>query len=364
VGAEDRVRPSARTVTAVRRAGVALVAVVVLAGVAAVAVSSDRIADSVENRLDTFASDASVENTQTGARLSQVTADKRYDYWKVAWEGFRDQPVAGIGAAGYEPLYTREKAYDKHSRFVHLIWLRALTETGVIGLALLGGAVLALWVGLVRVRRRTAGAAAAAALSFAFFLQCGLDWLEELPALLAPAVCLPLAVLRASRDCDGRPSWWRTTPAAVLAVVALLALAPSYLAVRHLARGDELRATDPQAALAAYDRAASADPLALTPHLRTGFFGLRLRDPALARRGFREALEVQDNWVSHFELGLLASQSGDRETALAELTRAAELNANDPIVDDAVISVRGGDTLHPLAWSRRVLEGDPLFANP
>jgi tetratricopeptide (TPR) repeat protein len=245
---------------------------------------------------------------------------------------------------------------------VHLIWLRALAETGVVGLVLLAGAVLATLVALVRVRRR-APVAAAAALSVAFFLQCGLDWLEEVPALFAPAVCLPLAVLRASRDCDGRPSWRRTAPAIVLAVVALAALAPSYLAVRHLARGDDLRATDPQAALAAYDRAASADPLALTPHLRRGFLALQLGDEELARRSFEDALDVQDNWVSHLELGLLASQAGDRETALAELERAAELNVGDRIVGDALISVRGGDVLNPVEWNRKVLE-EPLLGTP
>lgn len=362
VGVEGRVRPSPRAVTAVRRAGLAAVVLVLVGGLVAAAVSYDRVADSVESRLDTFASDASGENTQTGARLSQVTADKRYDYWKVAWEAFREQPVAGIGAAGYEPLYTREKAYDKHSRYVHMMWLRALAETGAIGLALLAGAVLATLVALVRVRGR-APVAAAAALSLAFVLQSGLDWLEEVPALFAPAVCLPLAVLRASRDCDGRPSWWRAAPAVALAVVALAALAPSYLAVRHLARGDDLRATDPQAALAAYDRAASADPLALTPHLRRGFLALQLGDEELARRSFREALEVQDNWVSHLELGLLASQAGDRETALAELERAAELNVGDRIVSDAVTSVRGGDVLNPVEWNRKVLE-EPLLGTP
>jgi tetratricopeptide (TPR) repeat protein len=362
VGAEDRVRPSARAMTAVRRAGLALVVAVVLGGVVVAAASTDRIADSVERRLDTFASDASVENTETGSRLAQVTADKRYDYWRVAWNAFREQPVAGIGAAGFEPLYTREKAYDKHSRFVHLIWLRALAETGVVGLVLLAGAVLALLAGLVRVRPQ-APVAAAAALSLGFFLACGLDWLEEVPALLAPAFCLPLAVLRSSRDCDARPSWWRTAPAVALAVVSLAVLVPPYLAVRHLARGEELRATDPQGALAAFDRAAAADPLSLTPHLRSGFLALQLRDTALARRSFEQALEVQDNWVSHFELGLIASEAGDRETALAELTRAAELNAGDPIVDDALFSVRNGDLLHPLLWNRKALE-DPLLAAP
>jgi tetratricopeptide (TPR) repeat protein len=344
-----------------RRAAVAACLLVVLAGAIAAAASYERISDSLENRLDTFASDAAVENTQTGARLGQVTADKRYDYWTVAWRAFREQPVAGIGAAGFEPLYTSEKAYPKHSRYVHLIWLRALAETGVVGLVLLVGSLLAGLAGLVRVRGELRPAAAAAvALSVAFFLQCGLDWLEEVPALLAPAVCLPLAVLRASRECDGRPSLLRVAPAAALAVIALVALTPSYLAVRHLARGDDLRARDPRAALAAYDRAAAADPLSLTPHLRSGFVGIQLDDEPLARSGFQAALDVQDNWVSHFELGLLDLQAGRFEAAAARLIRAGQLNRNDPMITDALAAARDRERLDASEFNRRILT-DPVF---
>jgi O-Antigen ligase len=364
VGIEGRVTPSARTQARARRVAVAACVLVVLAGAAAAAASYQRIADSLENRLDTFASDAAVENTQTGARLGQVTADKRYDYWTIAWRAFRDQPVAGIGAAGFEPLYTREKAYPKHSRYVHLIWLRALTETGVIGLALLASSLLAAWIGLMRVRGELrAAAAAAAALSVAFFLQCALDWLEEVPALLAPAVCLPFAVLRAGRACDSRPSALRAAPAGALAVIALVALTPPYLAVRHLARGDEVRASDPRAALAAYDRAASADPLSLTPHLRSGFVGIQLDDVPLARRAFQEALDVQDNWVSHFELGLLDLQAGRFDSARARLTRAGQLNRNDPMIADALIAARERERLDAAEFNRRILT-DPVLGAP
>jgi hypothetical protein len=368
VGIEDRVRPSARAVARLRRAALVTGVVAVLAGGAVAAASSSRIADSLENRWETFASDASVENTQTGARLGQVTADKRYDYWTVALDAFRDRPVAGVGAGGFEVRYTRDKDYPKHSRYTHDIWLRALSETGVVGLALLAGALLAALAALVRARLRGpsdayAAIAAAATLSTAFFLQCGLDWLEEVPALLAPAVGLPLAVLRATVAGDAVPRLRRAAPAILLAVVAIAALVPPYVAVRQLERGDELRASDPRAALAAYDRAASADPLQLTPHLRSGFVGLRLGDAALARRGFEQALDVQQNWVSHFELGLLDAQAGRFGPAEARLERAAALNRNDPLVTDALAAVRERERLDPLEVNRQVLE-DPVLAAP
>ena len=357
---EARTRPSERVVRGLRRAGVAVVALALAAVCVGAVVERDRISDSVSDRWDTFASDASVENTQTGSRLGQVTADKRYDYWNVALDAYREAPVVGIGAGGYEPRYTAEKAYAKHSRYAHNLWLRALSETGVVGLALLVGALAALLVSLIRARRRRpeVALAAAAALCVGFFLQSGLDWLEEVPALLAPAIALPLAVLRSG--CAGRPGRG-AIPAAALAVVTLLALVPAYLAVRQLARGDELRATDPRAALEAYDRAAEADPLALTPHLRSGFLGLRLGDEALARRSFEAALDVQENWVAHFELGLLDAQAGRFRPAEARIARAGQLNRSDPIVSEALAAVRDRQRLDPQEVNAQVL-ADPVIS--
>lgn len=365
---EGRVRPSERALARLRRGAVVAIAVVLLAGAGAAVAGADRIADSVSERWETFASDASVENTETGARLGQVTADKRYDYWSVALDAFRDEPLAGVGAGGYELRYTADKAYAKHSRYAHDIWLRALSETGVVGLALLVAALAAGLVALVRARFRGSEetrwtTAAAAALSTAFFLQCGLDWLEEVPALLAPAVALPLAVLRATAPSGAVPSLRRTAPAIALALVALAALVPPYLSVRQLERGDDLRAADPRAALEAYDRAAAADPLALTPRLRSGFVALRVGDGARARREFLEALDVQEHWVPHFELGLLAAQAGRFGAAEARLRRAADLNGNDPLVTDALAAVRAGERLDPLEVNAQVLE-EPVLAAP
>ncbi|HEX5621988.1 MAG TPA: O-antigen ligase family protein, partial [Solirubrobacteraceae bacterium] len=250
---ERRVQPSPAAQQRTRRIGIAALAlaVVVAAGVAVAAHS--RIGDELSERWDTFRSDASVENTQTGARIGQVTADQRYDYWKVAYAAFRDQPVVGIGAGGFEDRYTANKRYTKHSRYTHDLWLRALSETGIVGLALLVGSLIAAFAALVRARLRGSpdlhpAIAAGAALGAAFFVQAGLDWLEEVPALLAPAVCLPLAVLRAAAPTDAAPLRVARPAAAALAVIALVVMVPPYLSVRYVERGDDLRASDPQAA--------------------------------------------------------------------------------------------------------------------
>lgn len=369
VAAERRVRPGAAARRRIRRAGLAglALALVVAGGVAAA--SQQRIGDELSDRWDTFRSDASVENTQTGVRIGQVTADQRYDYWRVALDAFREQPVVGIGTSGFERRYTGHKRYAKHSRYAHDVWLRALAETGIVGLALLVGCLLAGLVALVRARLRGPpelhpAIAAGAALGAAFFVQCSLDWLEELPALLAAGVCLPLAVLRAAAPADASPLRRGAPVAAVVAVVALAAMVPPYLAVRHVERGDDLRASDPQGALAAYARAADVNPLATDPHRKRGFVALSLRDDALARRSFERILEMRDDWVARFELGLLDAQAGRLASARAQIRRAAQLNRNDPIVDDALAMVERGERLDPLEVNRQALEQPALQPPP
>jgi hypothetical protein len=369
VAVERRVRPGEKAQLRIRRAGTATLVLALLAAAAVAVASHDRISTGLSDRWDTFSSNADVENTQTGARIGQVVADKRYDYWTVALDAFRDRPVAGIGAGGFENRYAEHKRYAKHSRYAHNLWLRALSETGAVGLALLLAALAAGLVTLVRIRRRAApeaypAIAAAAALGTAFFLQCSLDWLEEVPALVVPAVCLPLAVMRAAAPAQARAARWGPPAAAVLAVIAVIVMTPPYLAVRHIERGDDLRVSDPRAALASYDRAAAINPLSVEPHLGSGFVGLNLHDAALARRSFERALDVREDWVAHFELGLLDSQAGRRASARAELRRAARLNRNDPIVTDALAAVEDGKRLDPLDVNRQVLDQPVLAAPP
>jgi hypothetical protein len=357
VAAERGVRPSERTLSWTRRAGVVATIAIVL-GAAGVAVARQQhIRSGVSDRWHTFSSFADVVNPDSGARIGQVLPDKRYDYWKVALREFRDAPLIGSGVGSFQVTYAANKRYPKDTRYVHNLWLRALSDTGVIGTLLLLAALASGVVALIRGRLRGEPAAfpliaATATLATAFFIQCTLDWLEEVPALLMPAVGFPLAAMRAAAPARKRRLAW-PIPAAV-AVIALVVMTPPYLAERNLDRGNDLRASDPQEALKAYDRAAGLNPLAVEPLLNSGFVGLQLRDAALARGEFERALDRREDWTAHFELGLLNSQAGKRRAARAELERASQLNRNDPIVLGALKDVEDGKKLDPLEVNEKV----------
>src|SRR5439155_354013 len=136
-------------------------------------------------------------------RLGTLTSDKRYDYWRVALDAFGDHPLAGVGAGNFERVYTLRRDYPKHSRSAHDIWMRSLSETGVVGTALLAGTVLAALAGLLSLRRRLDDerrllVAACVAVGAYFVGHGSFDWLELVPAVAVPGVALPFLALTLS----------------------------------------------------------------------------------------------------------------------------------------------------------------------
>ncbi|HEX5620325.1 MAG TPA: hypothetical protein VFX51_18030, partial [Solirubrobacteraceae bacterium] len=61
---------------------------------------------------------------------------------------------------------------------------------------------------------------------------------------------------------------------------------------------------------------------------------------------------------------LLDSQAGRQAAARAQIRRAAELNHNDPIVDDARAAVERGERLDPLAVNAQALDQPALRPPP
>ena len=193
------VRPGPAAVAQARRGVSAVLALVALAAVAVALVNAGAISDEVDEAWTTFKSGKDTPAKQ-GARFTTAYADQRYDYFSVAFEAFKDKPVTGIGSGGYERRYTRDRDFEKPSRYTHNIWLRVMAELGVVGLLLLAGFVVAGPGRAAWLRRRIGGPAAALVASMVcasiyFFVHASFDWLEEFPALAGPAFALPLVAL-------------------------------------------------------------------------------------------------------------------------------------------------------------------------
>ena len=364
--AERAARGHERIETAGRRAGLALAALLALAVVALGVANLDRITDTVDEQWATLTG-AEYDSVE-GARISNLDPYERPDYWRVAIDLFQGSPVNGVGTGNFEREYTARRHEPKHSRYVHNMFLRALGEGGFVGAALLAGFFLSLFAAGVVLRRRLGGPPAlvlAVSLAMAAYLAVHLnfDWLEEIPAVASPALALPLVALVAaaraagSSDASGgraRASRAGALTVGVVAAVALIALVPAWLSVRYLNRAEERAAADLGGALQDLDRARSLNPASLDPDLAEGRLAISARRYDDARAAFEHSLTVEDNWLAHYELALIASARGRFAAAGADLRRAQALNARDPVLRRLSRSIAARRRVDPKRENARI----------
>ncbi len=82
-------------------------------------------------------SPAQTENA--GRRLGSLSTGYRAEYWKVAWEDWKQHPLTGTGAGTFHYTWLQERSDTNDVRQVHNLYLEQGTEIGVFGfLALLG----------------------------------------------------------------------------------------------------------------------------------------------------------------------------------------------------------------------------------
>jgi O-antigen ligase len=139
------------------------------------------------------------------ARLSTLKTN-RPSYWKVAIDGFADNPLKGVGVHGFQQLWLQKRDISETVQDAHSLYLETAVELGVIGLILLLAWLWAIARALARIGDRLLIAGLAAA-SAAFVLHAGLDWDWEMPGVTLPFLALAGAALGAAAqrevDADG-----------------------------------------------------------------------------------------------------------------------------------------------------------------
>jgi tetratricopeptide (TPR) repeat protein len=368
---DRRVEPTEGRLRAARIGGAAATAVAVIAGTIAFAVAvGDPLAEAGD-AWDDFKTGGSAD-VAGSSRLTSVDSN-RYDFWTVAWDLFREEPVRGIGIENFQAEYLKRGVSGEQPRFPHSLPLAALSQTGIVGALLLGGALAAGVVAALGGVRRAGGlsaAAAAAALAlFAYWLaHTSVDWLWEFPALAGAAVAM-LALAGAlgrpaSAEKDARPPPRRSRDAGVL-LAGLLAIAAAALAVsvvlpwlaqRNVERAAEVWRSDPSGAYSRLDRAASLNPLSPAPPLTAATIALELGQRRRAEREFAEALERDpESSYALLELGALAAARGERERAIRLLSRARRLSPQDELTASVLERVRHGELVRIKQLNREIL---------
>jgi hypothetical protein len=264
VFAMRRVQDRAVDERVARRVGVGL-ATVVVAALAIAVVRSGGPADFVRDRWHEFSNSASAQVTNTAGRFASASSSNRWRWWQEAWNAFLDHPSRGTGAGTFGLTDRLERDTSLAVTEPHSAPLQDLSETGLVGVALICAALVAaafaIW------RRERSGALTALGLAAALCVVHSLvdiDW--DYVAVQGPFFLTVGALVSGpTRSPRGR-RWLRSAVLAVAALAALYSLASPWLADRRvdeaydaLVRGDVRTARDE--ARAAHE----LNPLALDP---------------------------------------------------------------------------------------------------
>jgi tetratricopeptide (TPR) repeat protein len=232
--------------------------------------------------------------------------------------------------------YYRERVTDRNLSTPHSLFLQVLGELGIVGALLLGGALVAAVVALLRgwatatstERRWASGLAAAGTVALS---QQAVDWLWLIPGVTGlGVVCVAtaVAIVALPRAPDGAPrsrvrALAGRVPFAFAAIlVALVFMSDAYT---RAARADGTAGR-----LSKARTAQSLDPYALAPrYLQAGALEEK-GDVDAARRVLRRALDVEPTSFTTMALiGDLETRAGRPLAAKAWYRRALALNPVD-----------------------------------
>jgi O-Antigen ligase len=259
------------------------------------------------------------------ARWGPDLAGDRPTYWRVAIDGFGNHPVLGSGAGTFARVWLQERPVDASVRDAHSIVVEALSELGVVGLAVVIALLVVPLAWAIRIRGSGLAPAAAGAYA-AFAAHACVDWDWELPAVtLAGLFCgvalgsladneSPVGSLRpTSRMCTAALG----AAAATVALAMFLGASAVEDASRALARGD------PGAAEHAARRAERWQPWSVEPLLMRGRARLLAGDLFMAQVQFLRATHRDPG---DYRAWLALAGVSEGEPAKEAVQRATELN--------------------------------------
>ncbi len=250
----------------------------------------------------------------------------------------KTDPLIGIGPGTYEYYWAQHRDVSISVVNAHSLYLETLGELGIIGLLIILGVVGApLAVGTAKALRarsdpdRAALFAGAAAASAAFAVAAAIDWVWQLPAIVAAFLLVSAAVLTGGVRRTAPRAGSAIAPRIVLVVAALASLVavgiPLAGAQAIRASQAEVRSNDLGAALSDARTAHSVEPYGASASLQEALV-LELQGrlaPAVAAAS-RATQEASTNWQAWVILSRLEAENGDAKAALAAYREARTLN--------------------------------------
>ena len=309
---------------------------------------------------------SAIAEGDTGAvrtRLTELQPSARIDLWGVAVDAFRARPLIGHGSGTYALLWSQLRpAHLGTSLDAHSLYLEVLAELGVVGLLVLGVALVVIFLTLFSRARhsREDGCVYAALLAagLAWALHAGVDWDWEMPAVTVWFFAVGGAVL-APPDGGRRfktPPKWRAR--VELSAVVLCALVAGGVAMQialsqfHLNRAVvAFERGGCQEALRSARASVSALGSRAEPREIAGLCLAARGSHAASLRSLARAVERDpQNWRFHYSLAVTRAAAG--LDPRPHLVVAERLNPHSRATGDAVERFGTDD---PRAWRAEAL---------
>jgi O-Antigen ligase len=249
-------------------------------------------------------------------RLFNFSSNGRVELWRLAIREYHTAPLTGTGAGTYELWWNQHRPEAAQILDAHSLYLETMAELGLVGLALLGAALLIPLSGAFR-RRHAPLVPFAAAAFVAWAVHAGVDWDWEITAVTLTALACATVLV----DGVGTPVRLGT-PARSLAAAAAVGIAAFALVAtvgnRALARADASLVQGNRAQ--AYDeakRAARWMPWSGDPLILVGELDVARGNHAVGVRKLRQAVAREPrSYLAWYALADAASGATRRHAAL------------------------------------------------
>jgi hypothetical protein len=336
IRSEPRINPSAQTRRTIGMVLCAGAAIVVLAGVLSIARSGIT---------DEFTA-GTPDLQQQGSRFGLDLRTDRGDFWRVALDDFKSNPVAGEGAGGFRFSYLSDRRTSLQPEDPHSIEMLMAGELGLPGVILLATFLIAAIVAGLRARRLGPSAATlyagAMAMTAYWLVHASVEWFWSFPALVLP-VTFALGAAAAPVVLRPTSAYKRSGRLGLIAVVvlAVVAILPVFLSQRYTDQALHSWKNDLQGAYDKLGDAADLNPLAERPLTTEAVIAEQSDDPQRALRALAEAERREpDNWTLYFlEARLLVPI--DPTAAARALATARELNPEGTELDPLERQLQG-----------------------
>jgi hypothetical protein len=273
------------------------------------------------------------------------TGSGRIEYWKSALNGFKSEPVVGLGAGEFATWWTEHGTLSQPVTNAHSLFIESLAELGIVGFALIVGffAVPALaglrrGLALRRLDRRSPEVgvtAVALAILAAGAVSAATDWTWELPAAFAPVVVAAALLTTPAAATAPRPrrgGAFRLGVMLLVSAVAIGSLGCVYLTELRLDQSRAAASThDLQLAAAKAQDASDLQPWSAEPYTQLALVERSEGHLAQAKTAIDSAIERSpDDWRLWFVAAHIDYQLGNYVAERQALARARALAPRVP----------------------------------